>query len=163
MIITKGNLLGWYEFDVTLAVQRWVTLKKKQMATKLSNHIMIEKGTVDVNNNKSQITTSVIDSKRFSIVPQGIFEIANLVVYSESSKRTKNRIKRGTDDRKRKPWKKRNKNKKKKNRDEERCRLHELQIDFQEVKSYCFQRNNSCLEIFYTTGINSIYFFLILI
>ena len=99
---------------------------------------MIEKGIVNVVSNQSLQDGSNDYHEKFSFVPVGMFEIAELSIVSEKFPSV--RMKRGTEDRKRKQWKKRpwkNKDKMKKERDEERCRLHELQIDFSEVGSYC--------------------------
>ena len=98
---------------------------------------MIEKGIVNVVSNQSLQVESNDYHEKFSLVPLGVFEIAELSIVSEKFPTIRTR--RGTEDRKRKPWKKRgwkNKDKMKKKRDEERCRLHELQIDFSEVGSY---------------------------
>ena len=98
---------------------------------------MIEKGIVNVISNHSLPADSNNNREKYSFVPLGVFEIAELSLISEKSPTV--RMRRGTEDRKRKPWKKRqwkNKDKMKKKRDEERCRLHELQIDFSEVGSY---------------------------
>ena len=99
---------------------------------------MIEKGIVNVVTNHSLASDSNDYNEKFSFVPLGVFEMAELSIVSEKLKVPSIRTRRGTEDRKRKPWKKRgwkNKDKMKKKRDEERCRLHELQIDFSEVGS----------------------------
>ena len=106
-------------------------MKKNRITKKVSNRIMIEKGMINVVSNQS-----LQDHEKFSFVPLGAFEIAELSIVSD--KRPTVRMRRGTEDWERKPWRKRtwkNKDKMKKKRDEERCRLHELQIDFSEVGS----------------------------
>ena len=97
---------------------------------------MIEKGIVNVVSNQSLPADSNDHHEKFSFVPLGVFEIAELSMVSEKLPRIRTR--RDAEDKKRKPWRKRpwkNKDKMKKKRDEERCRLHELQIDFAEVGS----------------------------
>ena len=43
LLTAKICLIGWYTFDVTSAVKRWIGMKK--YSTEMSKQIMIEKGT----------------------------------------------------------------------------------------------------------------------
>ena len=124
---------GWYDFDVTSAVERWIKLKKPHVSKKFSNQLMIEKGTVNVKRSISNTTDYFPDERKFSFVPIGVFEMANLIVYSKDSQTVRTRKKRRADDKKRKKGNKRRNKKNKTKRIEERCRLHELEIDYGEV------------------------------
>ena len=124
---------GWYDFDVTSAVERWIKLKHKHVSKKVSKQLMIEKGTVNVRRSISNGTTSFPDERKFSFVPIGVFKGASLVVYSKDSQAPSPRKRRKADYKGRKKYHKRKGKKKKNRRDEERCRLHKLEIDYGEV------------------------------
>ena len=107
---------GWYTFDVTPAVQRWV--QKKTKRPKLS----LEKGKMKVLRG---------GKKNVAILPDGMFEEAYLMVYSEDEQsRSKHREKRS-------PRNHRNKNLRRKNRRQKNrrsnCKRHDLYVDFSEV------------------------------
>jgi len=110
---------GWYTFDVTSAVQRWLSPKSKSSKKQL---LTIEKGKIPVRIKKG--------GREYHILPEGVFEDAYLVVYSEDEKHRNQRIKRAANYRR--PNRQRKRTKKKKGH-WSHCKRHSLYVDFAEV------------------------------
>lgn len=100
---------GWYSFDVTPAVQRWIGRKTKRHVLVLERGKMGVKGT------------------DLSILPKGTFGDVYLLVYSEDERHRRNRVKRAAKHRARKKSKRRHKGHR------SNCRRHHLYVDFTEV------------------------------
>ena len=77
-------LVGWYRFDVTSAVLRWLTIKNSKSLTKVSNRLTIEKGEIIVSKNNATISVPFNhQEQKNSFIPRGIFQKATLQISSE--------------------------------------------------------------------------------
>ena len=122
---------GWYSFDVTDAVNRWLTVKsnKNLKNPKISNQLMLEKGRMAVV--KKGISSLKLNStkKDISLTPEGKFEKASLYVYSEDAKHKSTREKRAASGRRGHNSRQRLKRRK----GHQNCRRHNQYVDFMEV------------------------------
>lgn len=107
---------GWYTFDVTSAVNRWLDSKSRQQQI-----VAVEKGAMQVRTKSGALRP---------LVPEGIFDEAYLVVYSEDHLHRSNRLKRSSN--KRNSHRSRKKPRKKKGH-WAHCKRHSLYVDFAEV------------------------------
>jgi len=113
---------GWYTFDVTSAVNRWLDSSKSTSASGRTPQILaLEKGDLKVTIKKGKV---------LPLMPEGAFDDAYLVVYSEDhlhrDRRLKRSAKRSRNDRHRKKPKKRKGH-------WAHCKRHSLYVDFAEV------------------------------
>jgi len=120
---------GWYTFDVTDAVNRWLSVPTNKKSTKISKHLMIEKGRMAVV--KKGINNASSSSKDHSLVPEGVFEKASLYVYSEDSKHKSTREKRAASNAGRRNYNSRRRQNRRKGH--YNCRRHKQYVDFMEV------------------------------
>lgn len=108
---------GWYTFDVTSAVQRWI---KEESKLKV---LTLEKGS---------LTVKAKNGKKYNLVPEGEFSEAFLVVFSEDQQHRARRLKRSSGHHGgRRPRHK--KRPKKKKGHWAHCKRHSLYVDFAEV------------------------------
>ena len=105
---------GWYEFDVTPAVKRWLASDTKQMLT--------------VEKSRSKAANGL------QIIPEGSFDDAYIVIFSEDRNHRENRLKRsaGAGSHHRHHNRSRRKLKRKKGH-WTHCKKHSLYVDFAEV------------------------------
>ena len=125
--------IGWYTFDVTDAVNRWLHAKhNKKSSKKISNHLLLEKGKIGVV--KKGINNTKLSSvkKDISLVPEGVFEKARLYVYSEDAKHKTTREKRGASHANRRGHNSRRRQNRRKGH--YNCRRHRQYVDFMEVR-----------------------------
>jgi len=110
---------GWYTFDVTSAVNRW--LDSASVSGQTPQILALEKGDLKVKIKKDKI---------LPLMPEGAIDDAYLVVYSEDhlhrERRIKRAAKRSRNDRHRKKSKKRKGH-------WAHCKRHSLYVDFAEV------------------------------
>jgi len=110
---------GWYTFDVTSAVNRW--LDTTSSSGQSPQILALEKGDLKV---------TIKNGKVLSLMPEGAIDDAYLVVYSEDhlhrDRRIKRSAKRSRNDRHRKKSKKRKGH-------WANCKRHSLYVDFAEV------------------------------
>ncbi len=107
---------GWYTFDVTPAVERWL---RRGVKNKI---LILERGKLKVSYKNTHA----------SILPEGVFSDVYLVVYSEDARHRQTRIKRSSNHRN----SMRKYNKKPRHRRKGRwrnCKRHPLTVDFTEV------------------------------
>ena len=104
---------GWYDFDVTSAVDRWI---RKSVKNKI---LIVERGKMKVNLRGSHV----------SLLPEGVLGDAFLIVYSEDGRHRQNRLKRAASNHRRKNRKHHRRRKK----DWANCKRHDLTVDFKEV------------------------------
>lgn len=109
---------GWYTFDVTSAVQRLLTTPKNKLPKSLL--LALEKGKIPVH----------IKNRQFHILPEGVFEDAYLVIFSEDERHRSQRLKRAASHRRNNRSRK---NRKKKKGHWSHCKRHSLYVDFTEV------------------------------
>ena len=128
--------LGWYSFDVTDAVNRWLTVKsgKNLKAPKISNQLMLEKGRMAVvkkgiTSLNSNSTKKLAEGLASGISPEGVFENASLYVYSEDAKHKSTREKRAASNRRGHTSRQRSRRRK----GHYNCRRHKQYVDFMEV------------------------------
>ena len=125
-------LIGWYTFDVTDAVKRWINIRKPSKKSKtLSNQLMLEKGKMAVV--KKGINNTKLNSvqRDLSLIPDGVFEKASLFVYSEDAKNKVNREKRNAKRKNHRYNRGRNNHRRKGHHN---CRRHKQYVDFMEVR-----------------------------
>jgi len=122
---------GWYSFDVTDAVSRWLTVKpnKNLKNVKISNQLMLEKGRMAVV--KKSVKSLKLNStkKDISLTPEGEFVKASLYVYSEDAKHKSTREKRAVSRRRGHNSGQRPRRRK----GHYNCRRHKQYVDFMEV------------------------------
>ena len=126
-------LIGWYTFDVTDAVKRWINIRKPSKKSKtLSNQLVLEKGKMAVV--KKGINSTKLNSvqRDLSLIPDGVFEKASLFVYSEDAKNKVNREKRNAKRKNHRYNRGRNNHRRKGHHN---CRRHKQYVDFMEVNS----------------------------
>ena len=140
-------MIGWYTFDVTDAVNRWLKVKANTKSTKIFNHLMIEKGRMAVV--KKSIKNANSAKRDHSLVPDGVFEKASLYVYSEDAKHKKTREKRAASYGSRRHHNSRRRQKGR-NRGHYNCRRHKQYVDFMEVIriDILFFENKFILELY---------------
>jgi bone morphogenetic protein 2/4 len=110
---------GWYEFDVTGAVSRWIRKRPKK------TRLVLEKSPMKLK-----------ADPKIKIIPEGVFEEAYLLIYSESSGHRTTRVKREGSRRKNGGnGGRRNKKKKKSQRGGGRqaCKRESMYVDFTNV------------------------------
>jgi len=111
---------GWYSFDVTSAVNRWLQSSNSNSITAKTPQILaLEKGSLKVTTKQGKV---------LPLVPEGVFSDAYLVVYSEDQVHRSTRLKRSarkSHNRKKKP--------KRKKGHWAHCKRHSLYVDFAEV------------------------------
>ena len=125
-------IIGWYTFDVTSAVLRWLTVKRTKKSSKISNQLMIEKGRMTVDKRNVNDTRLSSMKRDVSIIPGGEFEKAILYVYSDGVNPRKSRVRRAVSKKGRRGQNSRRKSYRRKG--EKNCRLHKRRLDFAEVK-----------------------------
>jgi len=109
---------GWYTFDVTSAVNRWM---EGSGDTKTPQILAVDKGDLKVTTKQGKV---------LPLLPEGAFSDAYLVVYSEDNKHRANRLKRSA---KRSRHERHRKKSKKKKGHWAHCKRHSLYVDFAEV------------------------------
>ena len=126
-------MIGWYTFDVTDAVLRWLTVTPAKKS-KISNQLMLEKGRMAVV--KKSINNTKLSSvkKDISSLPEGAFEKASLYVYSEDAKHKASREKRAAYNGNRRAHNSRRRGHRRKGGQRVNCRRHKQYVDFMEVK-----------------------------
>ncbi len=112
---------GWYTFDVTSAVLRWLQPEVKRLQL-----LSVEKGSLKVRSKSGK--------KLWPLLPEGLLSEAYLVLYSEDDLHRASRLKRAASNPKSGNARKnrRNRNKKKKGH-WAHCKRHSLYVDFAEV------------------------------
>jgi len=120
---------GWYTFDVTDAVKRWLHVKhnKKSKSTKkISNELLLEKGKMGV------VKKGITNTKHHTnLFPEGVFEKAKLYVYSEDAQHKTTRQKRAVSNANRRGHNSRRRQNRRKGH--YNCRRHRQYVDFMEV------------------------------
>jgi hypothetical protein len=124
--------IGWYIFDVTAAVSRWLNGKYSKRPPITTNQLLIEKGEINVVRNNASIAQVHTQQEKYSFIPKGMFQIATLSIYSDVTKAVDYRSKRDAYSNKKRKTKSRRRNKRK----GKKCRLHSHVLDFSEVSNY---------------------------
>jgi bone morphogenetic protein 2/4 len=114
---------GWYTFDVTSAVNRWLESGNSinGAAVKTPQILAVDKGDLKVTTKQGKV---------LPLMPEGAFSDGYLVVYSEDHLHRSNRLKRSA---KRSRHDRHRKKSKKKKGHWAHCKRHSLYVDFAEV------------------------------
>ena len=121
--------IGWYTFDVTDAVNRWLHVKhnkKSKTTKKISNQLLLQK-------EKIGVVKKGITNTKLSLVPEGVFKKAKLYVYSEDAKHKTTREKRAASNSNRRGHNSRRRQNRRKGH--YNCRRHRQYVDFMEVNT----------------------------
>lgn len=114
---------GYYIFDVTSAVERWIA----QSAKPKQQLIAIEKEKIPVKIKRGD------REYQLGVLPEGIFEQVHIVVYSEDERHRAQRMKRSSHHHKAKRLNRSRKRSRKKKGYRSPCQRHSLYVDFNEV------------------------------
>lgn len=128
---------GWYTFDVTDAVLRWLTVNRlTKKSSKISNQLILEKGRMAVVKKSVNNTKLSSVKKDISLLPEGVFEKASLYVYSEDANHKNSREKRAASNTNRRGHNSRGRQRMQRRKGGLRmsCRRHKQYVDFMEVK-----------------------------
>ena len=135
-------IIGWYTFDVTDAVLRWLTVKRSKKSSKISNQLIIEKGRMAVVKKSVNNTKLSSVKKDISLLPEGVFEKASLYVYSEDAKHKESREKRAASNANRRGHNSRGRRPhRRKGGIKMNCRRHRQYVDFMEVYDTRYDHN----------------------
>ena len=123
-------------------MQRWLTVNRGKQTRRKSNQLLLEKGKMAVAKKGIKNTKSLSPAKQLSLLPEGVFEDAELLVYSEDVKNRRSREKRspssnGEGRKNRHHF--RRKSHGPKGRRRMGCKRHAMYVDFMEVRTYALK------------------------